>query len=802
MAPRSPYYLCCLEYGYARVARVDPRTGAVRVPEDTDPRFLLTTPDWVPGGLAATTLAVSKTPIRPVAVQRARQPLQATWIAHGIPDNGVLAPGSRGVLRTFPAGAPTRGRACLRITFAAPRRMSGVARWRFGPAEGSVQPGRRRRVEVPLPGLARRTRPLDVVVAAGPDGAYLGVRSGRRSLRLAGRGRSPMSEAPAIRSRSASPGRAALDDCLRALRRPGCRRRAVHGDLPGRGQAATGRWRVRRGRDRLRRPRHRGRGRVVAGAPERLERAASDLACLGGPIGVRFPDGRPRWLGDGLLGAFGPLDYGDTPSEIDPFARTLMGGTSRSGPTRCAEWAASGPREAATTSSTGSPRSTTRSASSPASAGARPTTRRSRPRGWCASGRPRALRPAPAALRGAARAGRRRARRRRGRARSRRGAAGAALALARGRRALAVERAARAAENAGILVAERVAGADFQPVTAATPFRHTVPLPESRPRASGHLRRRRDGAPVPPGRDPRVDPLGLCVTPEHFAQHIQVLSSDYRPVALAELADCVRRGNPPPPDWVAVTFDDGYEDNRAALKTLAEAEIPATLFASTGHVEEGRWFWWDELDVALRQAGDGDRGPLGIEIAGSRRAWAPATAEQRMAVRAQLHTWLASSEAGQAAAAAADVRRWAGMAASQSPPDDYRPMTVDELRDAASLPGVEIGAHTRNHPSLAQLGGLAAAGEIAASRDDLERWLGAAPRSFSYPFGIPEVDFTAETRRAAAAAGFAQAVSNAPGHATAASDLHALPRNVVPDCDGERFARWLATGSAADPSVA
>jgi peptidoglycan/xylan/chitin deacetylase (PgdA/CDA1 family) len=534
------------------------------------------------------------------------------------------------------------------------------------------------------------------------------------------------------------------------------------------------------------------------------EGAAPELAALGGPIRVHFTGGRPRWLGDGLLGALGLLDYGDRPVELDPLARTLMGGnlSFRADALRGVGgfWPARGrddqldwfsdehhaQRELA--------RVGWRAAYDPDLDAARvvrdaPTVRalvRRRLRYGARLALVGDGRPSGSALRKAAK-----------------GAAGAGLALARGRRALAVERAARAAENAGVLLAPGVAGDDFQPVAPATPFRHTVPVP--RPPADRSRPPSDDGAVVllyHRVATPDSDPLGLCVSPENFAQHVEVLRRAYTPVPLADLAECVRRGAKPPRDWVAVTFDDGYEDNRAALAALAAAGIPATLFVSTGHVEEGHWFWWDELDVALRGADGSDPKPLEVEIGGSRRAWAPATAGQRAAVRAHLHAWLAAADPREAASAAAAVRRWAGITSGEVPPDGYRPMTVAELRDAAALPGVEIGAHTRNHPSLAQGTEQAATDEIAASRADLERWLGTAPASFSYPFGIPSVDFTAETRRAVAAAGFTQAVSNAPGRATEASELYALPRNVVPDCDGERFERWLATASAPGPPIA
>jgi peptidoglycan/xylan/chitin deacetylase (PgdA/CDA1 family)/glycosyltransferase involved in cell wall biosynthesis len=73
--------------------------------------------------------------------------------------------------------------------------------------------------------------------------------------------------------------------------------------------------------------------------------------------------------------------------------------------------------------------------------------------------------------------------------------------------------------------------------------------------------------------------------------------------------------------------------------------------------------------------------------------------------------------------------------------------------------GWEIGAHTLTHPHLASLPAAAAAHEMAASKAELERRLGAEVISFAYPYG----DLNAETKRLAAEAGFTYAVATDSG---------------------------------------
>ncbi|HYF95916.1 MAG TPA: polysaccharide deacetylase family protein [Symbiobacteriaceae bacterium] len=61
-------------------------------------------------------------------------------------------------------------------------------------------------------------------------------------------------------------------------------------------------------------------------------------------------------------------------------------------------------------------------------------------------------------------------------------------------------------------------------------------------------------------------------------------------------------------------------------------------------------------------------------------------------------------------------------------------MTWDQLRDAARQ-GMELGAHTVSHPSLAQLSRERLVREIAGSRQALEAETGATVEFFCYPAG-------------------------------------------------------------------
>src|SRR5205823_8164020 len=92
-----------------------------------------------------------------------------------------------------------------------------------------------------------------------------------------------------------------------------------------------------------------------------------------------------------------------------------------------------------------------------------------------------------------------------------------------------------------------------------------------------------------------ADPWSTAVTPDHFEEHLQVLRKDFHPVSLREFVDGPGDRDLPQRS-VAVTFDDGYADNLAAVASLERHNVPGTLFATSGALESDVEFWWDQLE--------------------------------------------------------------------------------------------------------------------------------------------------------------------------------------------------------------
>ena len=280
---------------------------------------------------------------------------------------------------------------------------------------------------------------------------------------------------------------------------------------------------------------------------------------------------------------------------------------------------------------------------------------------------------------------------------------------------------------------------------------------------------------------PAPDPL-LAGEPyaESFAERLDWIRDLLNVLPLPEAARRLRECTLPT-RAACITFDDGYANNcEIARPILVERGVPATVFVAPGFLDGGRMFNDTVIETVRRAPADFDLRGLGL----GRHALTDARA-RRSTIEALLEQlkYLPIEERLQRIADVAD-------AAGVQLPDDLM-MTRAQVR-TLHLAGIEIGAHTVDHPILASVADDVAETQIRASRRQLEEMIGAPVRSFAYPNGKPHRDYLAKHVAMARAAGFELALSTAWGSATAQSDPFQVPRVAAWDQDALRYGLRLA----------
>jgi len=80
-----------------------------------------------------------------------------------------------------------------------------------------------------------------------------------------------------------------------------------------------------------------------------------------------------------------------------------------------------------------------------------------------------------------------------------------------------------------------------------------------------------------------------------FDRQMQYLSTRYCPMSLERMVQCLTSRVTLPSKAVAVTFDDGYQDNHTnAYPVLRKHRIPATVFLATNFIGTGEIPAWEE----------------------------------------------------------------------------------------------------------------------------------------------------------------------------------------------------------------
>ena len=248
----------------------------------------------------------------------------------------------------------------------------------------------------------------------------------------------------------------------------------------------------------------------------------------------------------------------------------------------------------------------------------------------------------------------------------------------------------------------------------------------------------------------KLDPMRPTEpTAATFEWHMRLLRNYFTPLPLAHaisaLEDDVLPGNA-----VCVTFDDGYLNNlTVAAPILQKYQIPATVYVASGF-SHGRNMWNDEVIHLFSDASksqitlDGRRESLGD--------W-----QQRIELA---HSWLKRLKylpPGERDAKVRELCRENGQ--TQQPPLMMNP---DQLRQLANM-GVEIGAHTVNHPILKILPEDEQRAEIRDSKERIESWIDRPVEHFAYPNGKTRTDFDSTTTELVKQAGFKTAVVTDPG---------------------------------------
>jgi peptidoglycan/xylan/chitin deacetylase (PgdA/CDA1 family) len=294
------------------------------------------------------------------------------------------------------------------------------------------------------------------------------------------------------------------------------------------------------------------------------------------------------------------------------------------------------------------------------------------------------------------------------------------------------------------------------------------------------------------------DPQLLCVTPQHFAEQMEIVRNYYTYMSLQDLKSLIQLGKIPHRGLV-ITFDDGYLDNlQNAFPILEHFHIPATVFATSNYVGKQDEMVSDVLESILLQTEtlppilqlqlDDKTWEWALgDFPAQRRSWNVTLGEYptpRHSCYHDLHRLLRPMALVERQAVLQQLLDWSGGSCTGRP--ERRVMNVPELSKISNSGLIEIGSHSANHLMLSQQPIEIQQSEITGSKHKLEQMLGRVISSFAYPYG-GKYAVDNKTIDCVREAGFDIACDNVQGTVENNSNILALPRILIRDWDGKEF---------------
>lgn len=268
---------------------------------------------------------------------------------------------------------------------------------------------------------------------------------------------------------------------------------------------------------------------------------------------------------------------------------------------------------------------------------------------------------------------------------------------------------------------------------------------------------------------------GITVSPRVFERQVRYLSRRYRITDMDQVCESLVSRKPLPPNSVALTFDDGYQDNFAAAMTLRRYGCTATFFLVADRLQGRPPLWLCEVRRRLLHSG----------LRRFRLAWNGhvldyplQTAAEREVSVAMLTSWVKTLSVAsredflRLLTDALPVESAGGVAGPVM-------LSWDQVRVMRQA-GMLIGGHTLTHANLVHATEEEVRSEIRGCQEVLARKLGEPPRHFAYPNGGADAYHDERAKAEVRAAGFKTAGTSRFGFVEPGSDPLELPRVGVP----------------------
>ncbi|KAA1175047.1 polysaccharide deacetylase family protein [Marinobacter salinexigens] len=232
----------------------------------------------------------------------------------------------------------------------------------------------------------------------------------------------------------------------------------------------------------------------------------------------------------------------------------------------------------------------------------------------------------------------------------------------------------------------------------------------------------------------RVTPGGDngSVSLNNFIKQMEFVKKNFNPISLDYLLSR-RDDEKKPKNPIVLTFDDGYSDfYEYAFPVLKKLELPATLFITTGFVNQELWLWPDKVKYALTEnpkvSNKFNFEEMEFDLTNNIDSVWGCIADYCLTLPDNKKTELIDC-----------LYQEVGLEMPALAPENYRPLTWLEISRMREY-GLGVGSHSHSHPVMTKLDDEELNRELFLSKAIIEENLNIKVDTFCYPNGQP-LDF-------------------------------------------------------------
>ncbi len=219
----------------------------------------------------------------------------------------------------------------------------------------------------------------------------------------------------------------------------------------------------------------------------------------------------------------------------------------------------------------------------------------------------------------------------------------------------------------------------------------------------------------------------VSASTEQFGYQLDYIAKHFKVINFRMLRDSLRQNDQFPDNSLIITFDDGYIDNyEIAYPMLKKRGLTATMFTATGFIGKNRVFWWDKLAYIIKKTNRADisiKSPLELDM--NLDAYPDRqTAARTVIKKAKTLPDEKKESLIKILSEKLDIEIVKDKISNM--------MSWDHLREM-STNGIEIGAHSVNHPIFSNIDPGILKKEVLESKEMIEREIKQEVITFGSP---------------------------------------------------------------------